>query len=120
MDVWSVGCIFAELLSRKILFQAQSPVQQVEHSQSLLSLVIAFSFTFFLCCIAQCKWLIEKTPWCFFNTDEGRLNWRVPVINILEYPFHLIVTLAMLQLKILRFLKKKILMCFLSFLLIYF
>ena len=29
VDVWSVGCIFAELLSRKILFQAQSPVQQV-------------------------------------------------------------------------------------------
>lgn len=29
VDVWSVGCIFAELLSRNILFQAQSPVQQV-------------------------------------------------------------------------------------------
>ena len=29
VDVWSVGCIFAELLSRRILFQAQSPIQQV-------------------------------------------------------------------------------------------
>ena len=29
VDMWSVGCIFAELLSRKILFQAQSPLQQV-------------------------------------------------------------------------------------------
>lgn len=29
VDVWSVGCIFGELLSRRILFQAQSPVQQV-------------------------------------------------------------------------------------------
>ena len=29
IDIWSVGCIFAELLSRRILFQAQSPVQQV-------------------------------------------------------------------------------------------
>ena len=30
IDVWSVGCIFAELLGRRILFQAQSPIQQVE------------------------------------------------------------------------------------------
>ena len=29
VDMWSVGCIFAELLSRKILFQAQSPLLQV-------------------------------------------------------------------------------------------
>lgn len=29
VDIWSVGCIFAELLGRRILFQAQSPVQQV-------------------------------------------------------------------------------------------
>ena len=29
IDIWSVGCIFAELLSRRILFQAQSPIQQV-------------------------------------------------------------------------------------------
>ena len=29
IDIWSVGCIFAELLSRHILFQAQSPIQQV-------------------------------------------------------------------------------------------
>jgi nemo like kinase len=29
VDLWSVGCIFAELLSRRILFQAQTPIQQV-------------------------------------------------------------------------------------------
>lgn len=29
VDVWSVGCIFAELLGRRILFQAQGPVEQV-------------------------------------------------------------------------------------------
>lgn len=29
VDMWSVGCIFAELLGRRILFQAQSPIQQV-------------------------------------------------------------------------------------------
>lgn len=31
VDVWSVGCIFGELLGRRILFQAQSPVQQVRY-----------------------------------------------------------------------------------------
>lgn len=29
MDVWSVGCIFAELLARRILFQAQGPIEQL-------------------------------------------------------------------------------------------
>lgn len=29
VDVWSVGCIFAELLARRILFQAQGPIEQV-------------------------------------------------------------------------------------------
>ena len=29
IDVWSVGCIFAELLGRRILFQASSPLKQV-------------------------------------------------------------------------------------------
>jgi len=30
VDIWSVGCIFGELLGRRILFQAQNPVQQVK------------------------------------------------------------------------------------------
>lgn len=30
IDVWSVGCIFAELLGRRILFQASSPLKQVK------------------------------------------------------------------------------------------
>lgn len=29
VDIWSVGCIFAELLGRRILFQAQGPVEQL-------------------------------------------------------------------------------------------
>jgi len=29
VDVWSVGCIFAELLGRRILFQAQGPIEQL-------------------------------------------------------------------------------------------
>jgi len=36
IDIWSVGCIFAELLSRRILFQAQSPIQQLDLIVDLL------------------------------------------------------------------------------------
>lgn len=36
VDIWSVGCIFAELLGRKILFQAQSPIQQLNQIVKLL------------------------------------------------------------------------------------
>ncbi|CAB3401703.1 unnamed protein product [Caenorhabditis bovis] len=30
VDIWSVGCIFAELLQRKILFQAAGPIEQLQ------------------------------------------------------------------------------------------
>lgn len=36
VDVWSVGCIFGELLRRRILFQAQSPVHQLDLITELL------------------------------------------------------------------------------------
>ncbi|XP_071945446.1 serine/threonine-protein kinase NLK-like [Antedon mediterranea] len=36
VDMWSVGCIFAELLGRRILFQAQSPVTQLNLIMELL------------------------------------------------------------------------------------
>ncbi|KAK2710958.1 serine/threonine-protein kinase NLK-like [Artemia franciscana] len=36
VDVWSVGCIFGELLGRRILFQAQTPIQQLELITDLL------------------------------------------------------------------------------------
>ena len=36
IDIWSVGCIFAELLSRRILFQARSPLQQLDLITDLL------------------------------------------------------------------------------------
>ncbi|KAG9509395.1 Serine/threonine-protein kinase NLK [Fragariocoptes setiger] len=36
IDMWSVGCIFAELLGRRILFQAQTPVQQLDLIVDLL------------------------------------------------------------------------------------
>lgn len=36
VDIWSVGCIFAELLGRRILFQAQTPILQLELITDLL------------------------------------------------------------------------------------
>lgn len=36
VDIWSVGCILAELLSRRILFQAQSPLHQLDLILDLL------------------------------------------------------------------------------------
>ena len=36
IDIWSVGCIFAELLSRRILFQAQSPIKQVRDNGNII------------------------------------------------------------------------------------
>lgn len=32
VDMWSVGCIYGELLHRKILFLAQNPLKQVSYS----------------------------------------------------------------------------------------
>lgn len=43
VDVWSVGCIFGELLRRRILFQAQSPVQQVRTPENSSPLVAVSS-----------------------------------------------------------------------------
>jgi len=34
IDMWSVGCIFAELLGRRILFEASSPTAQVNMDSS--------------------------------------------------------------------------------------
>ena len=36
IDMWSVGCVFAELVSRKILFQAPTPLEQVDRIVDLL------------------------------------------------------------------------------------
>ncbi len=30
VDVWSIGCVFAEMLGRKVLFPGKSPADQVE------------------------------------------------------------------------------------------
>jgi len=36
IDMWSVGCIFAELLGRRILFEAATPLLQLDMITELL------------------------------------------------------------------------------------
>ena len=36
IDMWSVGCIFAELLGRRILFEASNPTTQVQVLRNIL------------------------------------------------------------------------------------
>jgi serine/threonine protein kinase len=36
VDMWSIGCIFGELLNRKILFLAANPLKQVNYCLILL------------------------------------------------------------------------------------
>lgn len=36
IDIWSVGCIIAELLGRRVLFQAAGPIQQLDYILDLL------------------------------------------------------------------------------------
>jgi len=43
IDMWSVGCIIAELLGRRVLFQASSPLQQVKLSLLLYTISITQS-----------------------------------------------------------------------------
>lgn len=52
VDIWSVGCIFAELLGRRILFQAQTPIQQVMLKWLTID-IVTFLFLAFL----QSKWV---------------------------------------------------------------
>jgi len=44
VDVWSVGCIMAELLSRRILFQAQTPMQQVQYTLCVMWHVVEICY----------------------------------------------------------------------------
>ena len=41
LDIWSIGCIFAELLERKPLFPGKESSEQIELIISILSLVLA-------------------------------------------------------------------------------
>jgi serine/threonine protein kinase len=35
IDIWSVGCVFAELLQRQVLFAGENPAQQLEYILSV-------------------------------------------------------------------------------------
>jgi len=50
VDVWSVGCVLAELLSRHILFQASGPMQQV-----LTALFMLICWLYNVQCLCRCS-----------------------------------------------------------------
>lgn len=65
IDIWSVGCIFAELLGRRILFQAQSPIQQVTGQNGSL-----FTSVWFL--ITRAK---KTKPYCLILLSVRVCSW---------------------------------------------
>lgn len=60
VDMWSVGCIFGELLGRRILFQAQSPIQQLELITDLLGTPSANEMKF--ACEAAKRHVLARGP----------------------------------------------------------
>ncbi|XP_074601061.1 serine/threonine-protein kinase nemo [Brevipalpus obovatus] len=60
VDIWSVGCIFAELLSRRILFQADSPILQLELITDLLGSPSPGEMRY--ACEPAKKYLLAKPP----------------------------------------------------------
>lgn len=68
IDVWSVGCIFAELLGRKILFQASSPLKQLDLILNLLGSPSLDEIT--SACEGAKSYVLSK-------------SWRAPKINSL-------------------------------------
>jgi len=78
VDVWSVGCIMAELLSRRILFQAHTPMQQVHHMWTPSDWVMwdywAFlNFEFFVCFWNGYlgTWVIKVLAWLNICLDRS-------------------------------------------------
>lgn len=51
VDVWSVGCIFGELLRRRILFQAQSAVHQVNEKYYFKIIFFSSAKSFLIFCL---------------------------------------------------------------------
>ena len=70
IDIWSVGCIIAELLGRRVLFQANSPLHQVRwccRSEWIWVLLLEFCIW---CCIKN-----YNTRFCIFLCKETRFAW---------------------------------------------
>lgn len=60
IDIWSVGCIFAELLGRRILFQAQSPIQQVLGVRHVLHTAINTNYALMIQLDMSCGFLMMQ------------------------------------------------------------
>lgn len=60
VDMWSIGCIFGELLGRRIVFQAQSPIQQLELITDLLGTPSASDMRY--ACEAARRHMLTRAP----------------------------------------------------------
>merc|ERR1711911_86691 len=76
VDVWSIGCIFGELLGRRILFQAQTPIQQVT-GRWTCSLTSSASWFF-----------VTRLPWVL--TRDGAVEAIHDVIVVFFFQLELI------------------------------
>ena len=74
IDMWAVGCIFAELLGRRILFEASTPNAQVSTSEYL-------SVCVYVCSLSCCSTvLLRLVCVCVYVVDvcvhTGCVCWR--------------------------------------------
>jgi len=80
VDMWSVGCVLAELLSRHILFQANGPMQQVRCAS-----------VFVLCNIFWCAVSVEMLPFSWpFPGETGLAGCPrdfIPALVLKESPW---------------------------------
>jgi serine/threonine protein kinase len=60
VDIWSIGCIFAELLARTPLFPGEDYVQQLQVTRLLQLAALAQTS---LCCILYCWSLLRCARW---------------------------------------------------------
>lgn len=61
IDIWSVGCILVELITRRILFQAPSPLAQLDVMCSILGRPVEGEKSLFLGCKSARQHVLSKT-----------------------------------------------------------
>lgn len=71
VDVWSIGCIFAELLGRRIYFQAQGPVQQLN---LIIDLLGTPSLEEMRDCCEGAREHILRTPHRVRKNSQGKIT----------------------------------------------
>ncbi|KAF2346239.1 Protein kinase domain [Trinorchestia longiramus] len=78
VDIWSVGCIFGELLGRRILFQAATPIQQVMLAllpgDRLLPVLCASSYLLHLVLFIVQQQQLPTIAWMFLFCCSGNFS----------------------------------------------